>query len=348
VTSASTKIIVAVVLSVVMPAVFSVLVLQFVNGQEADLVESEPVYLTPTAGLDDLATSVLLSLSWSEPESASAPPWSGIVTAVGVEIGGVLREGNRVCEIDGVWTIAGELNTPMWRDLTLRDIGKDVEELQHFLARLGFLQADVDGEYGADTASAASRFAESIGVSKPHGDFQQAWVVRIPAGGITVGGIECVVGLKAPEPFSVVVQARARIQDVAVKDGEGKALTESSQGPWEVVLSVEGAPVTVVLENLAMPRADELGDGIPPDSTGLSAIARLQNPVPVLIVPSIAVQAGASGSVCLWVNENGAHFSREVSVRRGDPGTSIITEGLAQHEVFLANPSQVMREPSCP
>lgn len=59
--------------------------------------------------------------------------------------------------------------TPIFRDLSTGDEGEDVEALQEFLARTGYLDDKIDGHYGVSTALAVKAWYQDLGVAKPSG-----------------------------------------------------------------------------------------------------------------------------------------------------------------------------------
>lgn len=105
-----------------------------------------------------------------------APAWAGdpVVTGRPLDDGDTVNEGTVLIEISGrpVIALAGLL--PMYRDLTVGDVGPDVDQFESALSRLGLLSSSlVGGPLTADTAIAADRLLTSAGYppsSTPSGD----------------------------------------------------------------------------------------------------------------------------------------------------------------------------------
>lgn len=117
---------------------------------------------------DSLAAGTILSGTVSRgaavPLNSSA---AGVVTWL-PRPGDVIEPGGRLLEVNGrpVLYLRGEV--PLWRPLQFGDRGKDVQSLNHALARAGLLdEALVDEVFGNGTSSAISKLFEQAGYVVP-------------------------------------------------------------------------------------------------------------------------------------------------------------------------------------
>jgi len=74
------------------------------------------------------------------------------ISKLDVTVGGTVRNGERLAEIDGEPLFALTGPVPAWRDLTPGESGPDVTELQKALAALGYYDdGDTPGYFGPAT-----------------------------------------------------------------------------------------------------------------------------------------------------------------------------------------------------
>ena len=128
-------------------------------------VLSETIVLRGTLGVNST-----LSFTPSSVASTAANPGGGgmVVTGMYVQPGDQVHSGEVVAEVSDrpVFVLQGSL--PLWRNLVPGESGKDVEELQAALARLGYSSgADQYGYLGAGTEAAVEAFYQDIGYAPP-------------------------------------------------------------------------------------------------------------------------------------------------------------------------------------
>lgn len=145
-----------------------------------------------------------------------------------------LERGSMLAEVDGagVYLLIGE--RPAWRlfDEDMDD-GEDVRQLQENLVALGYLEDEVDGEYGDSTADAVEAWREDLGL--PEGrSLELGRVVFLPGPVRTGAGL---VDLGAP------IAAGAPLVDVSSFDQE----VVIDLDPEDLDLVSPGDAVTVVL-----------------------------------------------------------------------------------------------------
>lgn len=90
-----------------------------------------------------------------------------VVTALSLDVGGVLQPGHALAEVSGRPVIALDLPFALYRDLEPGMSGTDVLAVQQALSRLGLYAGAQDGQYGAVTAAAVSRLYTSADVAVP-------------------------------------------------------------------------------------------------------------------------------------------------------------------------------------
>ena len=86
-----------------------------------------------------------------------------VVTGLPLQEGSAVRAGQVLAEVSGRPLVALPGRVPAYRDLRPGSKGKDVEQLQTALERLGFDSGDPPGVFGAGTKRALSGFYASIG-----------------------------------------------------------------------------------------------------------------------------------------------------------------------------------------
>jgi peptidoglycan hydrolase-like protein with peptidoglycan-binding domain len=103
----------------------------------------------------------------------------GTVTSVDVTPGAVVEQGSVLFTVDLRPVVAARGSVPSFRDMTLRDEGPDVVQLQQLLTDLGFYEGDVDGSLGSGTQSAVKEWQKSLGI-KDDGVVRRADILFFP------------------------------------------------------------------------------------------------------------------------------------------------------------------------
>ncbi|WP_063744806.1 peptidoglycan-binding protein [Embleya scabrispora] len=119
---------------------------------------------TVTAG-QTVVVAPQVSLAGGKDGAGATKP---VVTGVRVKAGDVLAAGQVLLEVSGrpVFVLPGDL--PVYRDLRPGGEGRDVEQLQVALVRLGYkVGADKAGTYGAGTKAAVAAFYRATGYDAP-------------------------------------------------------------------------------------------------------------------------------------------------------------------------------------
>jgi len=89
---------------------------------------------------------------------------SGVVTSILASPGGLVDAGDVVFAVDLRPVVIAEGSTPSFRDLGLKAVGPDVEQLQRLLDVLGLYDGDIDGVFGTSLRTAVKGWQTSLGV----------------------------------------------------------------------------------------------------------------------------------------------------------------------------------------
>ena len=138
----------------------------------------------------------------------------GVVTAVLVRPGAVVRTGSRLVEVDGIARLAAHTSRPFYRPLGRGDHGADVDQLASLLAQLGLMHGP--GAWPPPRpgmASAVRHLAVSIGAPQD-GMFDPAWVVWLPEPELVVASVPPQAGGPVPGRASRCSRTRHRPQRV--------------------------------------------------------------------------------------------------------------------------------------
>lgn len=164
------------------------------------------------------------------PSGASIVSWSGggpaggaggVVTALPVHAGDEVVEGRVVVEVSGrpVLVIGGDV--PVYRDLRPGSSGRDVEQLQAALVRLGFTGVETDGTFGPGTKTAVVAWYQQAGYQAPLTSADATAQLATAASAVSSAkqrAAEAEVALTAastPRPRSVSLQAQATVNGAA-------------------------------------------------------------------------------------------------------------------------------------
>ncbi|HET9517045.1 MAG TPA: peptidoglycan-binding domain-containing protein [Actinoplanes sp.] len=140
--------------------------------------------------------------------------FAGRVTASACRPGTPLRSGRPVARINATPLIALATTTPLYRDLSRGDRGRDVRALQHELVRLGRSTA-TDGRYGWSTEQAVRKLQKASGVADPDGKIAHGKILWLPAASVTPQSCELVRGASV-SAGSTVAKVAPQLTGVSV------------------------------------------------------------------------------------------------------------------------------------
>lgn len=334
----------AAVLAVLLPA----LVLVWIRMRTDDRLDAispvpSPITHVVESRPDTRAVGVSVEIRWLDGETVAAPSWSGTVTGLHLSPGDVIGSNDLVASVDGIDRVAITTPTPLYRHLGRGDTGDDVAHLQAVLAGMGWFDGDADGRYGPGTVAAVRAFATYLGVARPDGRFDPAWVVWLPSTSFAVGSVDATVGFPAPAPGTAWLRGPQVVAEVTLVQADGARLKLDGDA-WElwigdaVVALHDGLPNLQDMERVTQRPSD--------GETTVSVSGRvLRADAPdVPVVPAAAVVAGTDGEHCVYTPE-GAPLP--VVLGRGETGTVFIDSGVETGTRILVNPADVIADPSC-
>ncbi|WP_159600553.1 peptidoglycan-binding domain-containing protein [Agromyces humi] len=263
---------------------------------------------------------------------------AGTVTAIRVDPGTEVDAGTVLYEVNLRPVVAAAGATPSFRALARGAKGADVQQLQSFLAQLGFYDGKQDGEFGAATHTAVRKWQDSLGV-EDDGVVQAGDLLFIPTlpgrvaldtetvyrGASLTGGEEVLSGL-SPEPtftipatteqaMSIIAGTEVRITAgtgvwVAQVSGQ-KPSTENTDQVDITLTGVDGGSICGADCGTVPPT----GESIWPSEIVTQAV------VTGVLSPSAALLSDPDGHVTVVDNKGRSH---DVTVIASARGMSII------------------------
>lgn len=311
-------------------------------------ISPAPLVVPVEPDVDDGRVPASLTIEWDQPVEMVSPGFEGIVTAVYMEPGDVVSDGGLLMQVDGVDRLAARTPSPFHRNLRLRDAGADVAALQAFLSRGGWFDGEIDGVYGSSTARAVRDLEAELGVVKPTGIFDRRFVVWLPSDSIVIGTLEPIAGRPASGVGSALALGRVSAQTAVVTVAVG-APTEGTlvflSDDLRLPLSDGGLQVSASAR-------DVITANVSPETTVLEGFVALAEPASAWRVPTASVVVGGSGALCVWLADRDDQYPYEASsvvVSSSTPtGVTLLTAGVRAGDHVLANPFEVLEDPSCP
>ena len=311
--------------------------------------------------------TVTLALEWSEGRRLIAPPWHGTVQRVLVSAEGPLTSGQRIATVDGVDRFVYATPEPFYRSLRSGDTGPDVEMLHEMLLAMRYMESEPPAmtTYSYATYLAVYDLEEALGVGRPTGQFDPGWVAWLPESPFEIGSLSLEVAASAPPPGGTLASERSRLTAATVSPSQPGA-TLSFEPGTEYVLTVEGQTIPfdtssltvpaeglAVLETVAEPSSAAQQPSSPfgpggGGGSGLSGAVERATPLRSRAVPASAVMVNAAGDLCVWQPEGQSYAAVPVRVQSSRAGVTDIIDGLEAGATVLANPAEILADPSCP
>ncbi|MDR3069536.1 MAG: hypothetical protein LBU38_00800, partial [Propionibacteriaceae bacterium] len=229
---------------------------------------------------------------------------SGTVTASSCAVGKAAKSGERLLLVNGSAVVALATQTPLWRDLQLREKGEDVKALSRELKRIGAYKGSVTGVVTRALVDSFNKFMTKAGVASSGVDRQSisaSRIVWLPSASVRLG--KCLVEVGDEIDAGTVLFA-SEIQVASAR----VALLPADISPGQHVLDIEGASIPVddkgavldeeglaAIAGTASFQAAEVGNGL----ASIQAHFRLVEPIEVSVVPPAALAAvGGSSATC--------------------------------------------------
>jgi hypothetical protein len=339
----------------------------------ASVAPSPQIWTSVTVNDQPLRTDAQLAIARSDAYEVVAPSWTGLVQEVPLQVGGVIRHGQVVAVVDGVSRLAMATGRPFSRPLVEKDEGGDVAKLNELLIERGLDAGDGD-VFTRWTLAGVRGLAESIGVADADDitAFEPAWFVFLEAE-VTISEVSLRVGAPAPTAGVALVTGEpqiisARLQkrsDAVQKEQSASGDSGAEAGTSEILMpeddegeeapsgqgfaALDGEVLYVgsqaleldtskqFVSPLALATLEALTES---GSSVVRASLETQPAEGTWLVPSAAIFAGESGSLCV--------LSR--SANPGKPEAMVITvvstvKGLTVVEGPLTEDRQVLISP---
>lgn len=264
---------------------------------------------------------------------------SGTITSLEIGDGAEVAHAQIVMAVDAKDVVAYTAEAPLYRDVTRRSEGADIETAQRLLIDLGYLEGEADGIAGYGTEQAIKAFNEDRGYGKSNTTLSRAALVWLGPGPVTVGEMAVAVG-DSVSPGTELFTTTASLAAIAV--------TETASLPREAEVELEVMGVTAPYE---------VGTGALTDPDAVAAMAeamggveegvgtiRLATAQTVGAVPASAVFSDETGTACLFPDVTGAPIV--VEPLGGSLGTVDLDASLAGQSVLL-NPREVREDLTC-
>jgi hypothetical protein len=333
-----------VILALVAPLAFLVWLRTSTEDRLSGLdVSPEPVTMVVSSTESFDPQGAVAFLIWSDPAAAAAPPWSGMVTGLGVAPGDVVETGDVVVQVDGIDRIAYQAESPLYRSLRRNDSGPDVEVLETLLNGWGFLAEAPDRTFTSATGTAVNGLGQSLGVARAGGVFDLSWLVWLGPDDLRVVEVEAAVGFPAPAPGTPFLVGAPSIIDAVLTNQEGRPLeTEGAR-----VMEVDGEPIEFVDGLASAEQLAKMSGLVRPLSEQISGSLKLKTPRVAFVVPSTALVIDETGASCVFVDDGGRFVSTGVTIGGGRASTVDIVDGLENGQAVLINPGAVIGSPTC-
>jgi hypothetical protein len=256
---------------------------------------------------------------WRSGVRVLAPAWSGLTTAVLVEAGDALANGDGVARVDGVEIRYYSLETPLFRPVCANDTVL-VSEVRNVLQMAGFAVGTTASLKWKDV-QAIRAYASAIGVPDASRVlcFQPGWLLTssVPVG--EVGQVTLEVGAPVPPPGTAVLVGQPVLESIDLIGNTGSAsiddhLTVEGSSTFESTeLLVSGAPTGVGLSQLNDPVALKPLIGlIDPKVASLGVAVQLTLRASQFVVPATSVIELASEKPCVEVEVAGSPIAISV------------------------------------
>lgn len=309
---------------------------------------ASPVVVIAESSRLGVTETAVANLRWGQGQQLLAPDWVGLVTDVSVRPGAVIHDGDGVVEIDGVSRIAAMTDRPFWRPLRSGDVGSDVASLNKWLAAQGYRTVEDSDQFTEATRDAVTAWASSIGVPSADGSFDPGWVIWLPES-FRVATVDLSVGNRAPPVGSAIVVSPPSLLGADIVDAEDQPLNLPAPGEWQV--EIEGHLYGVVDNGgLEVAHADlaALSALLPPNAPTAKATLREAEIGDGVSVPATSVMAGATGNLCVWVVGDDGYDAVPVVIEAATFAAVQVNGAVSVGSKVLANPGDVLDDPTCP
>lgn len=323
---------------------------------EVTVPAAEPATYTVSEGVISRVFEYTASAEWlSRPQATNAA--SGTVTSVEVSPGQAVGVGDAVYSINERPVVAAVGAVPMYRDLSVGAEGRDVQQVQEFLADQGYYQSEPSGTFTNGTAYAVRAWQRGLGVPDDgvvrRGDFMFAPELPVRVlldDGIAVGreispGSDAIAALSEAPEFTVTLSQ----EQLDLVPLDAIVMIEHEGGSWPARIdSVRDSTDEATMGQAELVLAAAEGDGSVCGSDCVGAVpvgqvTRFRARVVVIpetsgpVVPAAALRTDPSGDVSVVTAEGDrvpvrllARDSGQAVVDGLDIGTRLLLFGEQQ------------------
>lgn len=284
------------------------------------VTEASPYGITPLVTGSEVGTSGIAAPSRDQNTTGGTPAAHVrridrvVVSAMGVTAGTSLAYGQLLAEVSGRPIFAWPSSSPLYRDLTEGDTGRDVRDAQRVLHELGYLRSDPDGVFGAQTMQALRDLYDSAGYQPPiiaGSSPGLSWreftaipappamvVSTAPQGAVLTSGM-ALLTVRSQTP---TLTSTASVREVSeLQAGADVGVTVAGKAPVKTKVATIGEFTTDEKTNVSgYPLTIEYPAELGALSPGTSVVLRRwSEAAPSLAVPSTAIRQDANGAYVL-------------------------------------------------
>lgn len=313
----------------------------YANASESPLQSahaSAPLTGTIETATRSHETNVSVKVEYADALSPTTQA-SGTVTAMNASAGTTLDHAQVVMVVDAAEVVGYVAEAPLYRDVTRKSKGTDIETAQQLLIDLGYLDGEADGDAGWYTEQAIKKFNEAHGYGKNNTTLARSALVWLGTAPAEVASASVTLG-DTVAPGAELFATTASLSAIAVTEPP----TLTAEG--ELVLDVAGVSVPYEAGSgrvTAPDHAAAIADALKGTQEGVG-LTRLAAPVEVASIPAPAVITDDSGATCIYPDAASAPVP--IAPLGGTLGTVDVDLAMAGDPILL-NPREVLESPTC-
>ncbi|GAA2239396.1 hypothetical protein GCM10010401_09800 [Rarobacter faecitabidus] len=359
------------VLPLIVAWLVPLVVLYFVNpavgkAEERSVAASQPELVPVGSRSNDLRSDVAVLVSYGRAATVTTRA-SGVVTSVEVAVGDKVKQCRSLFQVNARPVLSYRANSPLFRDLALKDKGADVSALAKYLVACGMLEdSAVSEEYTTQIEAGVKKLQKDILGVKDTGAFSLEYVAFVPKDVSIVKSVAVVIGQEIapgaevatvsgpPEAISLVAPDTGQAvvldetQSYLLRVGDQSVAVASASIPDDQISPMYDFLTTAVTDGLMSTHqpADDGSGGATGEVTSQEyfngASIGAEKVVETGAVPATAIYASLNGTTCVFTSNGGESYDPipldSVSLIRGELGSIGVPQDLIG--------KQVVRDPS--
>ncbi|GAA2518585.1 efflux RND transporter periplasmic adaptor subunit [Rarobacter incanus] len=336
------------------------------RAEERSVAAPQPELVPVGSRSNDLRTEVSALVSYGRAATVTTRA-SGLVTSVDVAPGDKVKQCRTLFRVNARPVLAYRADSPLYRDLALKDKGADVKALATYLVACGVLSdSHVSDEYTTQIEAGVKKLQKDVLAVKDTGAFSLDYVAFIPRDVsivkstalvvgqevtpgtevATVSGPPAAISLVSPDSGQVVTLDET--QSYVLRVGDQSFAVTNAVIPEDQISSFYKFLTTAVTDGLMsthQPTDDGSGNAAGTTTSqeyfnGASIGAKQVTETGA--VPATAIYASLNGTTCVFTSSGGASYDPirldSVSLIRGELGSIGVPKDLIGQ--------QVVRDPS--